>query len=455
MPVKVRFAPSPTGYLHIGNARTALINGLFARREVGRFVLRLDDTDRERSEERFAAAIVQDLEWLGIAPDETVRQSERVELYDAAVERLKQAGLIYPCFETAEELETKRKRRLTRRLPPIYDRAGLLADGDARRRMEDEGRLPHWRFLLPNFDRDPREIRPTPVGWSDLCRGEQSVDLGSLSDPVLIREDGSFLYTLPSVVDDIELGISHVIRGDDHVTNTGVQIAIFQALGAEVPAFGHHNLLVRADGEALSKRSGALSLRSLREAGYEPEAIASLAVLTGTSHAIEAEPDLESLAKKVDLGAVTRSPARFELSDLDVLNAAILQARSYDEVSERLQAAGVGGGEAFWLAVRDNITRLSEAEEWWRIVVGPIHVELDPGDQELLAQAAALLPEEPWDETTFSTWTKTVGAASGRKGKSLFQPLRMALTGRSSGPELRRLMPIFGRQNTLDRLSAR
>lgn len=453
MTVRLRFAPSPTGFLHIGNARTALLNALIARREGGAFVLRLDDTDVARSEERFATAIVEDLEWLGIAPDEVARQSERFDLYRDAVERLKAAGLLYACYETSEELDRKRKRQLARRLPPIYDRAGLHLDVAERQRLEDEGRQPHWRFLLPNFESDPSAIRPTHVGWQDLCRGEQTVDLGSLSDPVLVREDGTFLYTLPSVVDDIDLQISHVLRGDDHVTNTGAQIPIFQALGAEPPAFGHHNLLVRADGEALSKRSGALSLRSLREVGFEPQSVASLAVLTGTSQAIEAVPTLDGLAARIDLSGISRSPASFDPADLNALNGQILQQLAYADVSDRLVELGIGGGEAFWLAVRDNIALLPEAADWWRVVAGPIDADIAPEDAAFLAQAAELLPEEPWDESTFKTWTKAVGAATGRKGKALFQPLRVALTGRPDGPELRRLIPLFGRRSTLDRLS--
>ncbi|MGX1097754.1 glutamate--tRNA ligase [Amorphus sp. MBR-141] len=453
MTVRLRFAPSPTGFLHIGNARTALLNALVARREGGAFVLRLDDTDLARSEERFATAIVEDLEWLGIPPDEVARQSERFDLYREAVERLKAAGLLYPCYETAEELDTKRKRQLARRLPPIYDRAGLRLDDAARQRLEDDGRQPHWRFLLPNFDGDPSRIRPTHVSWQDLCRGEQSVDLGSLSDPVLVREDGTFLYTLPSVVDDIELAISQVLRGDDHVTNTGAQIPIFHALGAAPPAFGHHNLLVRADGEALSKRSGALSLRALREEGFEPASVASLAVLTGTSQAIEAVPTLDALAARIDLSGISRSAASFDPADLNALNGQILQQLAYADVAGRLAELGVGGGEAFWLAVRDNIALLREAAEWWQVVTGPIAADIAPEDRAFLAEAAAVLPPEPWDETTFSAWTKAVGAATGRKGKALFQPLRIALTGRSAGPELRRLIPLFGRRSTLDRLS--
>jgi len=453
MSIRLRFAPSPTGFLHIGNARTALMNALLARREGGAFVLRLDDTDTARSEERFATAIVEDLEWLGIPPDEVARQSERFERYSAAIARLTAAGLLYACYETAEDLDRKRKRRLARRLPPIYDRAGLMLDEAERSRLEDEGRRPHWRFLLPNFDSDPAEIRSTPVTWTDLCRGEQTVDLGSLSDPVLVREDGSFLYTLPSVVDDIELGITHVLRGDDHVTNTGAQIPIFQALGAAPPAFGHHNLLVRADGEALSKRSGALSLRSLREEGYEPQSVASLAVLTGTSQAIEAVSDLDALAARLDLSGISRSPASFDPADLDALNAQILRGFDYAAVADRLEALGVGGGEAFWVAIRDNISRLSEAADWWRVVTGPVEADLSDEDRAFAAEAARHLPEEPWDDTTFKAWTKAVQAATGRKGKALFQPLRIALTGRPDGPEMRSLMPLFGRRSTLDRLS--
>jgi glutamyl-tRNA synthetase len=453
MTVRLRFAPSPTGFLHIGNARTALLNALFARREGGAFVLRLDDTDLARSEDRFATAIVEDLEWLGVPPDEVARQSERFDLYRDAVERLKAAGLLYACYETSEELDTRRKRQLARRLPPIYDRAGLRLDAAERQRLEDEGRRPHWRFLLPNFEDDPSAIRPTQVSWQDLCRGEQTVDLGSLSDPVLVREDGSFLYTLPSVVDDIALAISHVVRGDDHVTNTGAQIPIFQALGAEPPVFGHHNLLVRADGEALSKRSGALSLRSLREEGFEPQSVASLAVLTGTSQAIEAVSTLDALAARIDFSGISRSPASFDPADLTALNAQILQHLDYADVSVRLAELGVGGGEAFWLAVRDNIALLSEAADWWQVVTGPVAADIAPEDRAFLAEAAELLPEEPWDETTFKAWTKAVGAATGRKGKALFQPLRVALTGRPDGPELRRLIPLFGRRSTLDRLS--
>ena len=283
MSVTVRFAPSPTGYLHIGNARTALFNWLFSQKHGGRFIQRFDDTDIARSKQEYADAALEDLNWLGVTPDEIHYQSQRFAIYDAAVERLKQEGLLYACYETAEELERRRRLRLSRRLPPVYGREALkLTDAD-KAEFEAAGRKPHWRFLLPNFTSDPTQPERTEIHWDDVVRGPQTVDLASLSDPVLVREDGTYLYTLPSVADDIDMGMTHVIRGDDHVTNTGAQIAIFKALGAKPPAFGHHNLLTSASGEGLSKRSGALSLRGLRQSGVEPMAVASLAVLIGSS----------------------------------------------------------------------------------------------------------------------------------------------------------------------------
>ena len=302
----VRFAPSPTGNIHIGNARPALFNWLFALKTGGRFILRFDDTDRVRSTEEYAANIAADLSWLGIRPHASFRQSDRLDRYAAAKADLVAKGLLYPCYETAEELEYARKRRLARHLPPIYDRAALkLTDAD-RARLEGEGRRPHWRFRLPNFDGDPLLPSRHVVHWQDLCRGEETVDLASLSDPVLIREDGTYLYTLTSVVDDIDTSVTHIIRGGDHITNTGVQIALFEALGGTVPIFAHHNLLTDATGEGFSKRTGSLSLRTLRAEGYEPEAVASLAVNVGTSHAVEKVGSLADLAADFDLAAVSR-----------------------------------------------------------------------------------------------------------------------------------------------------
>ncbi|MCG6115570.1 MAG: glutamate--tRNA ligase [Mesorhizobium sp.] len=455
MTVTVRFAPSPTGHIHIGNARTALFNWLFARKHGGRFVLRFDDTDIERSRREYAEAIARDVEWLGIAPDLTVHQSERIALYDAAVEMLKQSGLLYPCYETAEELERRRKLRLTRRLPPIYGREALKLTDAEKATLEAEGRKPHWRFLLPNFAGDPHEPQRTEIHWDDVVRGRQTVDLASISDPVLVREDGNYLYTLTSVVDDVDMGISHVIRGDDHITNTGAQIAIFEALGAKAPAFGHHNLLTTADGSGLSKRSGALSIATLRESGLEPMAVASLAVLTGSSESIEAVASLDILAERFDPSHASKSAAKFDPADLWALNRTLIHDMPYDAVAERLSALGISGdpAEPFWLAVRGNLDKVEEAGDWWSIVTqGPDgETGLSDEDRDFARSAFNHLPPEPWDETTWKVWTEAVKQSSGRKGRALFMPLRLALTGRDKGPEIASLLPLLGREGTLAR----
>ncbi len=450
----VRFAPSPTGYIHIGNARTALFNYLLALKAGGRFILRYDDTDSERSRAEYAEAIAEDLGWLGIVPDRIERQSARLVAYDAAVERLRAEGLLYPCYETAEELDRRRRLQRTRGLPPVYDRAALGLTDEDKVALEAEGRRPHWRFLMPNFDGDPKAIARTEVAWDDLCRGRQTIDIGSLSDPVLVREDGTYLYTLPSVVDDIEMGVSHVVRGDDHVTNTAVQIALFRALGAEAPVFAHHNLLTTADGSGLSKRIGSLSLRSLREEGYEPMAVAALAVLIGTSEAVQPFETLGELADHFALSGVSRAPARFDPHDLAGLNARILHDMPFTVARPRLEALGVEGDVAFWEAVRGNLSTLDDARTWWRVVASDDTFAAGEGaDADFLKAARETLPEEPWDETTWKTWTAALKAASGRKGKALFLPLRRALTGADAGPELARLLPLMGRRRTLARLA--
>ncbi len=449
----VRFAPSPTGYLHIGNARPALLNWLFAKREKGSFILRYDDTDTVRSKAEYAQAIAEDLAWLGINPDRSERQSDRVGSYEAAAEKLKQAGLLYPCYETSDELERRRSRARALGRPPVYDRAALKLSAEEKAAFEAEGRQPHWRFLLPNFtDGDPFSTQRTEVTWDDLCRGPQTVDLASLSDPVLIRQDGSFLYTFPSILDDIEMGVTHVIRGEDHVANTGVQISIFRALGADVPVFGHHNLLTTIDGEGLSKRSGALSLRSLRAEGVEPMAVASLAALTGTSHAIEPVANMDALAEMVDLTTISKSSAKFDPEDLKPLNAKLVHSMSYDEVAPRLQALGVEGGAVFWAAVHENCATVAEAKDWWSVVTGPVTPDVSDEDREFLAAAKEALPEGAWSEATWGEWTSAVKAATGRKGRGLFMPLRKALTGLAHGPDMKAMLPLIGRDNTLARL---
>lgn len=455
MTVTVRFAPSPTGYIHIGNARTALFNWLYAMQNSGQFVLRFDDTDVERSRQEYADATLYDLHWLGIFPDQVKYQSQRFDIYADAVETLKAKGLLYPCYETEEELELRRKIRRSRKMPPVYGREALSLSEKEKAEFEAEGRRPHWRFLLPNYASDPLEPRATKVTWNDIIKGKQTVDLASLSDPVLVREDGTYLYTLPSVVDDVDLGITHVIRGDDHVTNTGVQIEIFKALGAEPPTFGHHNLLTTASGEGLSKRSGALSIGGLREDGVEPMSIASLAVLHGTSENVIACHNMAELAGHFDPATVSKSAAKFDPDELVTLNRTILHQMDFGDAQDRLGAHGVSGerSEEFWNVVRGNLDRLQDAAGWWRIVREGPHepVTFSEDDLEFVRAAFDLLPEEPWDRTTWKTWTAAVREVAGRKGKQLFTPLRLAITGRDSGPELAELLPLIGRDAMLAR----
>lgn len=452
----LRFAPSPTGRLHIGNLRTALFNWLFAVREEGSFILRFDDTDRERSKREFADLIAADLAWIGISPHKTIRQSDRIPLYDAAAEKLKAAGLLYPCYETPDELDRKRKRLAARGLPPVYGREALKLSHDERAALEAEGRRPHWRFLLPNFGADPFSPQRTDIVFDDLIRGETTIDLASLSDPVLIREDGSYLYTLPSVVDDAETGVTHVIRGDDHVTNTAVQASIFSALGASVPRFGHHNLLTTVGGEGLSKRSGALSLETLREEGYEPMAVASLAVLVGMSGSIEPMADLGALGARLDFAAVSPSASKFDPAELDRLNREIVHGLPCEAVRGRLAAMGVRDedAETFWQAVRANCDKVADAKGWAEIVFGEIAVSPPADEAEAGFRSAALrlLPEGETGPETFKAWAGAIKAETGAKGKALFLPLRRAITGLDHGPELGPLLPLIGRERLLRRL---
>jgi glutamyl-tRNA synthetase len=436
----VRFAPSPTGLLHVGNARTAVVNWLFARKQGGRFFLRIDDTDTERSKPEFETAIIEDLNWLGLTHDLFARQVERADAHARAAEKLKASGQLYPCYETADELERRRKRQMAAHKPPVYDRAALSLTAADRAKLEAEGRMPHWRFKLSQ----------TKVSWRDLIRGEVEIDTGTLSDPVLIREDGRFLYTLPSVADDIDFAVTHIVRGEDHVTNTAAQIEIFEALGSPPPAFAHFPLLVGAGGEALSKRLGSLSLRELREDGIEPLALASYLAKIGTSDPIELRASLDALASEFDFVKFGRAPAHFDPAELSGLNAKLLHAMPYAAVEARLSAMGITGGAAFWEAVRPNLTRLRDAADLWTLVAGPVTPQIE--DASFAARAAELLPGEPWDETTWGTWTKAIADATGAKGRALFHPLRLALTAREHGPELKKLLPLIGRARSLARL---
>ena len=432
---RVRFAPSPTGRLHVGNARAAILNWLFAHQTGGSFLLRLDDTDRARSTDEFARGIEADLAWLGLTHDAFARQSDRFDIYEAAAEKLKAAGRLYPAYEMPDELDRRRALQRTRGLPPIYDRAALSLTAEDRAKLEAEGRKPHWRFRLNN----------TPVRWTDLIRGPVEIDTATLSDPVLIREDGAFLYTLPSVVDDADLAITHVIRGEDHVVNTAAQIEIFQALGAAVPDFAHYPMILDADGGPLSKRLGSLGLADLASQGIDPMALNSLMAKIGTSDPIEPRRTLAELAAEFAFSKISHAPARLDPEDLKRLTVKLLHLKPYAEVADRAP-----GGEAFWLAIRDNLESLDQAADWWRIVTEPL--DPAPTDTAVLAAAEELLPEGELTEASWGLWTKQITADTGKKGRDLFLPLRLALTGRDHGPEMKKLLPFIGRERALARL---
>ena len=456
MTVTVRFAPSPTGNIHIGNARTALFNWLFALKNGGRFVLRFDDTDVARSRQEYADQIQKDLHWLGVRPDVTVHQSARFDTYAAAVERLKASGVLYPCYETPEELELRRKVLLSRRLPPVYGREALKLGAAEKAALRGRRAASRTGASCCPISRATRSRRGAPTSIGTIwCAARETVDLASVSDPVLVREDGSYLYTLPSVVDDIELGISHVIRGDDHVTNTGVQIALFRALGAEPPVFGHHNMLTTASGEGLSKRSGALSIASLAESGIEPMAVVSLAVLIGTSESVSAVASMDELAARFEPAGTSKSASKFDPAELTVLNRTLIHHMPFERGEGPAAAIGVPDdkAEAFWLAVRGNLDIVADAGRWWRIVAaGPESPpELSDEDRAFVRDAYDFLPLEPWDHDTWKAWTDRVKEATGRKGRALYMPLRLALTGLASGPELSDLLPLLGREGTLAR----
>lgn len=439
--VVTRFAPSPTGRLHVGNIRAALLNFLWAKKHGGRFLLRLDDTDAERSTAGFAEAIHADLAWLGLVPDAAVRQSDRHALYAARFDELVAAGRIYPAYESAQELDLKRKVQLGRGLPPVYDRAALRLSDAERAALEAGGVRPHWRFRL----------EPAPIAWDDMVRGPQALDPASFSDPVVRRADGSWLYMLPSVIDDIAMGITHVVRGEDHATNTGLQLQMFAALGAAPPAFAHVALLTGSEGK-LSKRLGSLGCDALRAAGIEPQAIAALLARIGTSDPVEPVADLAALAEGLDFARFGRAPARFDMDELTALNARTIHLLDHAAVADRLPP---GMGEAEWLAVRANLATLAEAAEWHAVVTGPIAPPpFDQADRAFLAQAAEFAGLLDWADAPWSQLTGALKAATGRRGKPLFLPLRLALTARDHGPEMAALLPLIGHDQALARLRA-
>ncbi|WP_336987398.1 glutamate--tRNA ligase [Altererythrobacter aquiaggeris] len=437
-----RFAPSPTGRLHVGNIRTALHNWLLAakaraRGEDARFMLRIDDTDQERSKEEFVEATRADLAWLGIVPDGEERQSERFHLYEAAFERLREAGRVYACYETAQELDLKRKIQLGRGKPPIYDRGALELSDAERAAKEAGGTRPHWRFKLDHS---------APITWDDGVRGPQKFDASLISDPVIRRADGSWLYMLPSAVDDVEMDIDYVLRGEDHVSNTAAQVQMFEAMGAKPPRFAHEALLVGKEGK-LSKRLGSLGCDSFRERGIEPEAIIAMLARLGTSQPVEPIAERDILVETFDLSTFGRAPARFDDAELDRVNAAIVHQLAFDAVKHRLPD---GMGEDGWHAVRPNLATVREAADWWKLVTGP--VEARDFDEDTRGYLAAALASLQWGDDPWHTLTAALKDSTGRKGKALFQPLRQALTGMDHGPDMGELMPLIGESEARLRL---
>ena len=439
--IVTRFAPSPTGYLHIGNLRTALFNYLIARKSGGEFVLRLDDTDAERSKQEYIDAIQQDLDWLGLHWDRIEQQSKRLDRYAQEADRLRADGRFYECFETPGELDLKRKKQLNMGRPPVYDRAALTLEDAARERLRAE-RAGYWRFLLDQ----------TRIEWVDGILGPLSIDAASVSDPVLIRADGQVLYTLASVVDDMDMGITYIVRGSDHVTNTATQIQIIEALGGKAPAFAHHSLLTGAQGEALSKRLGTLSLRDLRAQGVTPAALLSLMARLGSSQPVELQTTLDEIADGFDLSQFGSAPTKFDTQDLWPLTRADLQARPFEQVSETISKLGVPDHLArqFWDVARENITRLDDLDAWWTLCRDGAAPEIAPEDADFVATALKILPPPPYGPDAWSDWTNAVKDATGRKGKGLFMPLRKALTGQAHGPDMRALMPLLQRIQARD-----
>ena len=432
-----RFAPSPTGRLHVGNIRTALHNWMLARKAGGRFLLRVDDTDAERSREEYVEAIRADLAWLGLEPDGEERQSARLALYEDAFERLKAAGRVYRAYESAQELELKRKVQMGRGLPPIYDRAALALTEEERAAKDAEGVAPHWRFKLDHDE---------PILWVDGVRGVQKFDPAQLSDPVIRRADGSWLYMLPSAVDDIDMGVTQVLRGEDHVSNTATQIQMFTTLGAEPPRFAHEALLVGKEGK-LSKRLGSLGCDAFRERGIEPEALVAMLARLGTSQPVEPIADRAKLVATFDLATFGRAPAKFDDAELERVNTAIVHHLAFAEVADRLPH---GMDEAAWHAIRPNLATVGDAGEWWQLVTGPIDTrDFSDEDHAYLATAADTLE---WSETPWQDLTAALKERTGRKGKPLFLPLRQALTGRDHGPDMGELLPLIGEEAAHKRL---
>jgi len=439
--VKVRFAPSPTGFLHIGNFRTALVNFLFARKEKGHFMLRIDDTDHERSSLEFEKAIIEDLSWMNFKWDSLEKQSNRLKRYDEALETLLDKKRAYACYETAEELSLKRKAQLSSGKPPVYDRSSLrLSDSDVAD-LKAKGNKPHYRFLLDHSE----------VIWNDLIKGGSKYHMSSLSDPVILREDGRVIYTLASVVDDIDFDITHILRGEDHMTNSAAQIQLFEALGSAAPNLGHLSLLTDISGAGLSKRLGSLSLKDLRNEGIHPMAISSLLSKVGTSDPVEIKKEIETIILYFDINKFGKSKSKFDKNELSLLNSKIYQLIDFEEIDEDLKKMNISITKEFWNLIRGNIALLKNVKDWWDICFGIIDSIIE--NQDFLDSALEVLPKDQFNEKTWSTWTQKLSQITGKKGKELYMPLRLCLTGQNKGPEMADLILMMGRDKVIKRLS--
>ena len=440
--MRSRFAPSPTGLLHVGNARSAILNWAYIKNQGGEFILRIDDTDKERSKKEFEDDIKKDLSWLGISWDKTFNQSDRQNIYDNRIMELKDKKRIYPCFETSEELMLKKKSQLTAGKPPIYDRSSLKLSNQEIKGLLKSGRKPHWRFKLDDMK----------IQWNDIIKGIVSFESFNLSDPILIREDGSLLYHLPSVVDDIEEKITNIIRGEDHITNTALHIQIFEALNAKVPLFGHHTFLTDNEGKGFGKRLGSLSIKKMREEGFENITILNYLLSIGTSVNITKEIDINTLVKCFDISNLSSSSPKFSIDVLKLLNKGILQKYKFSDINDKIQSLNIGNlGENFWIFVQNNINFFHECFEWRDIIFSTTCFDSDNPD--LLKEAALLIPDGPYDINTWDEWTSLIKKKTGLKGKNLFMPLRKALTGKENGPELKYLLPLLSKENILKKFN--
>ncbi len=432
--IKVRFAPSPTGYMHIGNTRTALFNWLWAKKMGGEFMLRIDDTDFARSKKEYEDSLRESLVWLGLEWSSEARQSARFDRYKQATEKLISEGRIYACYETPEELEFKRKRALSKGLPPIYDRQALNYTADDLLKFEKEGRKPHYRFKLESGI----------ISWHDEIRGEVKYNADNLSDPIIIREDGSYLYHLPSVIDDVDFSITHILRGEDHVTNTASQIQMFEALGGKTPVFAHLPLLTGKEGK-LSKRLGSLGVRELKAEGIENMAISSYLAKLGTSEEIRSFYSLDELAQTLDFSKIGHAQPKFDIDDLRHFNTKHIHNMPFEAIQNRINVE-----KSFWNNVKANLNTANDVKIWDKICNGEITPIIE--NKSLTDLAADLLPHTDFDDQTFNLWLNELKEKSGLKGKDLFHPIRLALTGEISGPELKTLLPLIGYSKAFSRL---